>query len=203
MTKEAAAVAPRERAPADQAWARWLGRSIDALLLVGLSYGVWYAVGFYWQSATILRLLDATSLQWALTPTLQAAIANSAMYLALLLLIEPFFIGIAGTTPGKWLMGIRVVRADGRNLGYVGAFGRSLMVVTLGLALTIPIADFVAMLLQFFRVSSGQKAAWDVILDARVIHTSRPPLLWVALIASVIGVRIALNWEEYSARLSQ
>ena len=202
MTAPSSAEVPG-RTEGSQAWARWAARSIDALLLLGLSYGVWAVIGFYWHTGIGFGWLSPESLNWALSPTLVLRIVDVATLIVLLLLIEPFFIGIAGATPGKWLMGVRVVRADGRNLGYFGSLARSALVVTLGLALYIPIAGFVAMLLQFIRVTNGKPAAWDEILDCRVIHTQRPPVLWLLLIATIIGVRIALNWEEYSARLSQ
>jgi uncharacterized RDD family membrane protein YckC len=191
------------RTDASQAWARWIARSIDALLLLGLSYGAWYVIGFYWHTGIGFGWVAPESLDWALSPTLTMRIADAAMFTGLLLLIEPFFIGIGGTTPGKWLMGVRIVRADGRNLGYFGALARSVLVVTLGLALYIPIAGLVAMLLQFMRVSNGRLAAWDEILDCRVIHVERPPMLWMALIATIVGARVALNWDELNARLGQ
>jgi uncharacterized RDD family membrane protein YckC len=194
---------PPGRSDDKQAWARWIARSIDALLLLPLSYGVWYVIGVYWNSGIDLGWLGADSLDWALSATWTMRIADAAMFILLLLVIEPFFIGIAGATPGKWLMGIRIVRADGRNLGYFGSLARSMLVVSLGLALYIPVASFVAMILQLMRVSNGQLAAWDEILDCRVVHKERPALLWLILIVSMFGTRAWLNWDEWSARLAQ
>jgi uncharacterized RDD family membrane protein YckC len=190
------------RSNGDQAWARWIARSIDALLILAVSYGAWFGIGVYWQAGIETSLLAADSLDWALSPTLQMRIANTAMFIFLVLLIEPFFIGIAGATPGKWLMGIRVVRANGKNLGYGGALGRTLLVITLGLALYIPFVSFIAMVLQGLRVNSGQLTAWDDILDSRVLHVPRPPVLWLLLLAIIIGSRIALRWEELVERLA-
>lgn len=186
----------------DQGWARWVARSVDALLVLPIAYGVWYAVGFYWQASIELGWAAHGSLSWVDAPML-TKVLEVAVFALLVLVIEPFFIGVAATTPGKWLMGIRVLRADGRKLGFAGALGRTFMVVTLGVALYVPFVSAIAMLLQFARIRSGQLAAWDEILNSRVVHVQRPPLVWVGVIAIVVCVRVALRWDELSARLAQ
>lgn len=153
-----------------QAWARWLARSVDALLILGVAFGVWYGIGVYWGLGVEFGLTQSESLNWLLTPSFQTVIAETIVFFLLMLIVEPFFIGVVATTPGKWLLGIRVTRADGCNLGYAGAFMRTLMTIAFGLGFYVPILSFVTMVAQFAIVQSGKPATWDEILGSKVEH---------------------------------
>jgi|CXWL01.1.fsa_nt_gi uncharacterized RDD family membrane protein YckC len=183
-----------------QAWARWLARSVDALLILGVAFGVWYGIGVYWGLGVEFGLTHSENLDWLLTPSVQTVLVETFVFVVLMLIVEPFFIGIAGATPGKWLLGIRVTRADGRNLGYGGAFMRTLLVIALGLGFYVPFLSFLTMVVQFAIVQNGKPATWDEILGSKVEHRVRPSLVWLATLASVIGVRIAMQWDRISER---
>ncbi len=183
-----------------QAWARWLARSVDALLILCVAFGVWYGVGVYWGLGVEFGLTHSESLNWLLTPSVQTMVVETVVFVLLMLIVEPFFIGIAGATPGKWLLGIRVTRADGRNLGYGGAFMRTLLVIPFGLGFYVPFLSFVAMVVQFAIVQNGKPATWDEIVGSKVEHRARPSLVWLASLAGVIGARVAMQWNQISER---
>jgi uncharacterized RDD family membrane protein YckC len=78
--------------PQQRPWVRLWARSIDELLLwLGSSYFI------------------ATMMPWP--PTLVVALS----FLLAVILIEPLFLAMFGTTPGKWLMGISIRADDGRK----------------------------------------------------------------------------------------
>ncbi len=56
----------------------------------------------------------------------------------LLLPVESLFVSLLGTTPGKWLLGIRLEHVDGRKLTYREALGRSKQVFAQGMGWCIP-----------------------------------------------------------------
>ena len=183
-----------------QAWARWLARGVDALLILAVALGVWYGIGVHLGLGIEIGIAQSESLNWMLTPSVQTVIAETVAFVLLMLIVEPFFIGIAGATPGKWLLGIRVTRADGRNLGYGGAFMRTLLVIVFGLGLYVPFLSFIVMVAQFAIVQSGKLATWDEILGSKVEHRTRPSLVWLASLAGVIGARVALQWDKIAER---
>ncbi len=203
VTNDSEGGAPSARSNTNQAWARWVARSLDGFLYLALSYCVWMLIGTYWYLGEAFGLFPPGGLDWLLASGIRTRVAETAVFVLLILIFEPFFVGLGATTPGKWIMGIRVVRGDGRKLGYGQALARSSLVVMLGTAFFIPIVSGVAMLLQFGRVQGGQLAAWDEIVGVRVEHARRPAFLWFVLIVLTLGAGIALRWEEISARLNQ
>ncbi len=48
-------------------------------------------------------------------------------------------IGLSGSSPGKWLFGVRVMGADGRPLGFPKALKREFLVIWRGLGLGVPL----------------------------------------------------------------
>jgi hypothetical protein len=84
--------------------------------------------------------------------------------------IEGLFISAYGTTPGKFIFGIRVFQPNG-NLASAGtAVYRSYLVQLLGNALYIPIAGTVANIVLFVQLCRGKPAVWDKKCNLIVVH---------------------------------
>lgn len=179
---------PFERSREDQAWARWLARSLDGLLLtpaVFLAFGV---LGVLVE----LGRAPVQILTWMEQPIL-AAVVELAAFFVLMALWEPLFISNARTTPGKWLMGIRVRRTDGAKLSYLRALNRFARVWFIGMAAGIPFLSLIAMLIARGRLTSDGMTAWDEQLDCAVEHRKRHPLVWTLLIIIVVVTTIAFR----------
>lgn len=176
-----------ERSREDQAWARWLARAIDAVLLTPAVYAFFFGVGI----AVQLGQLPAEVFTWLETPALSTAIELLARFL-MLCLWEPLFLANTGTTPGKWLMGIRVRTADGKHLGVFAALWRFVQVWLLGIGAGIPLVSLITMLTSRAKLISDGFTAWDEKQRYQVLHRKRHPALWTLLIALVVGVNIAL-----------
>jgi uncharacterized RDD family membrane protein YckC len=179
---------PFERSREDQAWARWLARSLDGLLLtpaVFLAFGV---LGVLVE----LGRAPIAILDWMEQPIL-AAIIELAAFFVLMALWEPLFISNARTTPGKWLMGIRVRRTDGAKLSYLRALNRFIRVWFVGMAAGIPLLSLIAMLIARGRLTTDGAAVWDEQLDCTVEHRKRHPLVWTLLIVIVVGTTITFR----------
>ena len=80
--------------------------------------------------------------------------------LGLTLLLEPLFLHFTGTTPGKWLMGLRLTRSDGSLLSLPDAFRRTLCVLAIGDGLRFPLISVAANLLSYLRCRRGQEQPW-------------------------------------------
>jgi len=65
-----------------------------------------------------------------------------------------------GTTPGKWLFGIRV-RVDGGDRSFGRMLKREALVATLGVGLGLPLFALVAMIKGYSDAEKGEPTIWD------------------------------------------
>ena len=93
-------------------WRRYAARWLD-LLIYGL---LWNAV-----ARCIFRLNLGSEFYagWLFT------LVDTAVGVLLMLLIEPALLHFWGTTPGKWLFGLRVRAENGEKIAYRTAFART------------------------------------------------------------------------------
>lgn len=150
----AAAPAPKSWTPPEQAgwdyrfdcpWRRLLARYLDLTLCRAL---------FFLFRGVALGMSNLRR-----GPGDGALCAAAAM--GLMLLLEPLFLHLFSTTPGKWAFGLRVTRGDGSSLGYGEALARTVKVLVCGLGLTIPLAELVALLLAYLRNRRGEEQPWE------------------------------------------
>ena len=90
--------------------------------------------------------------------------------LALYVPVEAVVMGKFGTTPGKALMRIRVVREDGRPLDMATAMNRAVMVWWRGWGVGVPIVSLVALIVAFSKLMSEGRTTWDRDLHTCVLH---------------------------------
>ncbi len=92
--------------------------------------------------------------------------------LALYVPVEALVMSKFGTTPGKALLRIRVVREDGRPLDLSTAMNRAVMVWWRGWGIGVPLVSFVALIVAFSKLMSTGQSTWDRDLRTRVLHGS-------------------------------
>ncbi len=105
------------------------------------------------------------------------------------LLLEPTLLALWGTTPGKWLWGIRVETADGDTPSFGKALVRTLWLWVIGLALCIPIANLITCFLSKMRLEETGATFWDQRGNLKVIHTdhsTRQMIGAILLVAFII-----------------
>ena len=152
--------------PQQRPWIRLWARSIDELLI--------------WLGATYCV---ATLMHWP--PTLVAALS----FLAAVILIEPLFLTVFGTTPGKWLMGISIRGDDGRKPNLFDGVVRFLSVKVRGegiifLIILVPVAHWMGLLTTYF-----PPAVLRLLLF----------LLFTPLAYQRLMRRGSTSWDEYGA----
>jgi uncharacterized RDD family membrane protein YckC len=189
MTAETAdIVLEYERSREDQAWARWLARSADGLLMTPVIVLLFGLLGV----AVELGRAPAVILEWAAQP-IAAAIMEIAAAFVMFALWEPLFLSNTGTTPGKWLMGVSVRRTNGQKLSLPRALGRFVSVWFVGLGAGIPILALITMLMSRSKLIADGQTGWDERLDTVVHHRKRHPLIWVLVIVCAIGLNAVLS----------
>ena len=78
-----------------------------------------------------------------------------------LAVVEPVLLTLFGTTPGKWLMRIRILHRDGRKLNLLEAVKRTWLVLILGVGLGIPILSDICAFCGWLTVDDGKQVLWD------------------------------------------
>lgn len=119
-------------------------------------------------------------------------IASIVVYL-LWLPTEAAFISLTGTTPGKWIFGIRVVNISGKFLSYSAAIERAALVWFKGNGLGIPLISMVAQAMAYDTLKKSGTTSWDNAIGSVVQHkpwsTGRAIFctLAVILILAILG----------------
>lgn len=89
--------------------------------------------------------------------------------------VEALLISSFGTTPGKMLFNIRVIRKNGIRLSYSEAMGRAVFVWFLGIGLGIALLQFMAMTFSLFYLLNRGETLWDRTLKTQVQHRPLGP----------------------------
>lgn len=150
-------------------WRRWIARWLD--------YALWGAlVNLIW--IVILRIRPV------ITGDLGTALF-SICTMAAFVPVEAFLLSKTGTTPGKFIMGIRLEYVQGGKLPYPEALYRSLRVYTGGTGLGIPVVNLILYMLRYCQltgrswrilarydeVEGPQQMPWDE--ETELIYTER------------------------------
>lgn len=104
--------------------------------------------------------------------------------------VESVFLKFWGKTPGKFLLGLKVIKQGRKALTYETALKRSFLVWVRGIALGIPIANIIAMLYAFFQLKTHKDSSWDQQERTRVaahpIHIARPIIAALIIISYIV-----------------
>ncbi len=152
---------------------RYFARNLDLLLITTV-------VGFIIVSIVRIR---------PYTDTLQTVLRYLSYFM--FIPIEALMLHSWGTTPGKWLMGIRVENANGGNLSYNDALKRSFNVVMFGYLFFIPVISLWPLYKNFRSSREGERSDWDE--DSEILYVNWKPL-HKTLIATVTVLTLLLNF---------
>lgn len=165
-------------------WRRYFARVID----LGITGVAVYALLDLWASMIAPPDIDPDS--W----TGVALVLRYILDMFLLQLSLSFLVGIVfnavwlrltGTTPGKFVFGIRVHEQDGSRLSLGRAFSRELRVWMQGLFFGIPILDLLAMAAAYGYLEVNGDTLWDRRMALKVRYRESTPLqraLWIVAI---------------------
>lgn len=164
---------PKVRSP----WRRLFARSFDLTL-----YGV------FWNGILALGLNVNVTDQTAMWNLL-----NLFLSMVLMLLLEPVLLALTGTTPGKWIMGLRVSDQEDRRLSCRAARTRTWKVLWRGMGLQIPVYDLVRLWKSYQACQAGETLEWEYESDS--VLTLRDERGWrgaalAAVYILLLGVQV-------------
>lgn len=77
------------------------------------------------------------------------------------LLFEPLLLMLFGTTPGKWIMGLRVTGSEGERLSWGEGLRRTKSVLWHGVGCGIPIWELIRLWKSYLRAGEGRALDWE------------------------------------------
>lgn len=122
-------------------------------------------------------------------------IANYATF-GFMVMLEPLLLAAFGTTPGKWIFGIRVYTKDGNRLPYPRALNRTVSLFKSGLGYGVPVYSLTRMAKSRYQCTKRKPLEWDeeisyVLKDAKAWRKASFAALLVLLLA--INILIMLQ----------
>ena len=126
------------------AFKRFLARGLDTILLVIAMLTVQCAAG--WNSARA-NIADLFAMRLGCV--------------ALTAVLEPLSLRLFGTTPGKALMGLRLIGADGKKLRWADGFFRYVWLLWSGYGFYIPVLEEIQLYRSFERCRREETQPWD------------------------------------------
>ena len=156
-----------------RAWLRWLARTIDEMLWFTLIWVVAVSTGWLQLWDYLLRgplLLIGSALLW--------------------IPVESLVLSRFSTTPGKWLLGIRVTDDLGQLLTYPAALKRTALAVCTGAGLGLPALMLLPVLqgtMSWLLYRRTGTTLWDRAADSQLIHTRPTPAGFISIGVIVAG----------------
>ncbi|MFC7411547.1 RDD family protein [Hydrogenophaga atypica] len=186
-------VAPKPAAPVDQSktflggqhhpWRRLFARAID-ICTAGLVLFMLLVFAF---SATMPE--QAAGFAKAIENPI---IASVVLYL-IWLPAEALLLSLFGTTPAKWLFGIRVAHPGGNLLSFAAALNRSFLVFVQGVGFGIPFVALFTQLFAYRRLTKTGTTLWDTSTTTVVLHKKWGVFRALACTAAVFAVLILMS----------
>ena len=118
-------------------------------------------------------------------------IASFIVYLAWMP-VEAVFLSSLGTTPAKWLFGIRVISNRGK-LPFDDAAKRTILVWIKGLGFGLPLVSLLTMLYAYRRLTKTGTTLWDTSAGTVVIHNdwgARRTILCILSVLLIFSVSV-------------
>ncbi len=136
-------------------WTRFWARTIDIWIFLCFSLGI---------------LAGLRSLGWTTTSYVYFSERVFILLLPAWHLIEAYMISHWAATPGKALLGIRVLGQDGEPLSYSPSVRRSLGVFVIGLGCFLPFLQLILPIMAYFYLKQHGRTFWDLTSDSKTEH---------------------------------
>lgn len=167
---------PREPHP----WRRYFARMLDHALVGAL---VWFIV--------------VVLLRWRPAGEGLNTVAGYAAWFVMMPL-EALLLHLWGTTPGKWVFGIRIEAAEGGYLSFSEALRRSWKVFYAGMGMNVPILNLYCMYSAYKAHSDTWDTEWDWDPQCEVSFHScgwKNILLGIVIYGSAVGLNVAAELD--------
>lgn len=108
--------------------------------------------------------------------------------------VEAFLLSRWGTTPGKWLLRVRVTNGDGSSFSFERALLRSWRVFVRGMALGIWFVEWAMWIVAWRELRRGGQTRWDAAGAHRITHYRVGVIRTAVAITILIGIDLARTY---------
>ena len=105
--------------------------------------------------------------------------------------VEAFFLSRFGTTPAKWLFGIRIENTTGSLLSFPDALKRAFLIFIQGVGFGIPFATLIPQSFAYYRLIKTNTTLWDAPAKSVVRHKKWGIIRAISCTAIVLLIMIA------------
>lgn len=159
-------------------WRRFLARMFD-IFICGALWSAFIASAFHVNLAARSRLED---------------FFDSFIAITIMLVLEPLWLHLSGTTPGKAIFGLKIKTLDGRRLSYGEGLERTWGVIGAGLGYNIPIYELVRLWKSYRLCSENEAQPWDESISYTIRDTKGTRgVLYIAAYAAVSAVLVMVS----------
>ncbi|HEX5776211.1 MAG TPA: RDD family protein [Caulobacteraceae bacterium] len=157
----------------NEAFARFLARSVDSIIALPMSVLAIILI-------TALTGMSDALAEWSRTSVVGGLVVNFGLIIAGHMLYDLACTRMYGRTPGKWLMGLRIVSNESGKPTLKAAAIRTFLVWTVGLGLAIPFVTLVAGIFGLVSLERNGVTFWDRKAGLKIEKRPVGPLRWGA-----------------------
>jgi len=165
-----------------QPWARYFARHLDYATFVFV--------------AIVVSMLTFSSIRGILTMTVGQMIIAVILLTLIWAFVEAALVSTYGTTPGKYLLGVRVTDSEGLKPGLAQSLRRSLRVWAMGMGMALPVVGLVTQALGYRALKRHGVAPWDRLSRTEVEHHDYhilSPIFYFLTLSALIFLAAALG----------
>ncbi len=116
----------------------------------------------------------------------------------IMLFLEPLFLHLFGTTPGKAIFGLKIETPDGRMLSYSEGLERTWRVIGIGMGFNIPIYTLVRLWKSYSLCSDNETQPWDEFISYTIKDTKwYRSIIYIGANAVILAVLITIISAQY------
>jgi uncharacterized RDD family membrane protein YckC len=165
-------------------WMRYFARMVDMNLSLLLVLGpVIFVVVFL---LALVSPSTANGFATGLQDVSKNRIADIVLTCLAWVPLEFLFMSILGTTPGKWVFGIRIRDQHGNKLKPALAAKRAAGVYIMGLGCGIPFISLITLVMSYNRLNKESITTWDEQMGTEVNHLPLGVLRYIGIVVTLL-----------------
>jgi len=118
---------------------------------------------------------------------------DSFVAIAIMLVLEPLWLHLFGTTPGKAIFGLRIENSDGKFLSYGEGLNRTWGIIGIGMGYNIPIYSLVRLWKSYVLCNENEVQPWDESISYTIKDTKwYRSILYIGAHIAVLAILITI-----------
>ncbi len=162
-------------------WRRYLARMLD-IFIYSIIWWAFLAFVFHSNIATRSNIEN---------------LLHSFIVLTIMLFVEPLWLHLFGTTPGKAIFGLRIENPDGSNISYSEGLQRTWGVIGYGMGYNLPVYSTIRIWKSYKLCSDNEIQPWDEHISYTIKDTKKyRSVLYIGACVALCAVLITIFFAQ-------